>query len=169
VEHSHYTISCSVHHRLLCEFLAGPERASRSGCLLARSLKTFDVPGISVAIVKDGKIVLAKGYGVRKLGESTSVDEHTMFGIGSNTKAFTAAALATLVDEGKISWDDPVYQRLPGFVMYDPYVSHEMTIRDLLTRRRFAGLSCHHLHARGNYLQVALYETAIEFPQPLCL
>src|SRR5579863_8017920 len=70
---------------------------------VARSLKTFDVPGISVAIVKDGKIVLAKGYGVRKLGESTSVDEHTMFGIGSNTKAFTAAALATLVDEGKIS------------------------------------------------------------------
>ena len=68
---------------------------------VASSMKTFDVPGMAVAIVKDGKIVLAKGYGVRKLGEATPVDEFTMFGIGSNTKAFTTAALATLVDEGK--------------------------------------------------------------------
>ncbi len=103
-------------------------------------MKTFDVPGIAVAVVKDGKIVVAKGYGVRKLGYSTPVDEFTMFGIGSNTKAFTTAALATLVDEGKLTWDDPVYQRLPGFVMYDPYVSHEMTIRDLLTHRSGMGL-----------------------------
>ncbi|HVN20429.1 MAG TPA: serine hydrolase [Dongiaceae bacterium] len=107
---------------------------------VANSMKTFDVPGIAVAIVKDGKIVLAKGYGVRKLGDSTPVDEFTMFAIGSNTKAFTTAALATLVDAGKLSWDDPVYQRLPGFVMYDPYVSHEMTIRDLLTHRSGMGL-----------------------------
>lgn len=107
---------------------------------VANARKTFDVPGISVGIVKDGKVVLAKGYGVRKLGDSTPVDEYTMFGIGSNTKAFTAAALATLVDEGKLAWDDPVYQRLPGFVMYDPYVSHEMTIRDLLTHRSGMGL-----------------------------
>src|SRR5437764_2584702 len=102
---------------------------------VASSMKTFDVPGMAVAIVKDGKILVAKGYGVRKLGDPTAVDEFTTFGIGSNTKAFTTAALATLVDEGKLSWDDPVYQRLPGFVMYDPYVSHEMTIRDLLTHR----------------------------------
>jgi CubicO group peptidase (beta-lactamase class C family) len=107
---------------------------------VAASMKTFDVPGMAVAIVKDGKIVVAKGYGVRKMGEPTPVDEYTMFGIGSNTKAFTTAALATLVDEGKLSWDDPVYQRLPGFVMYDPYVSHEMTIRDLLTHRSGMGL-----------------------------
>ncbi len=107
---------------------------------VAASMKTFDVPGMAVAIVKDGKIVVAKGYGVRKLGDPTPVDEFTMFGIGSNTKAFTTAALATLVDEGKLSWDDPVYQRLPGFVMYDPYVSHEMTIRDLLTHRSGMGL-----------------------------
>jgi CubicO group peptidase (beta-lactamase class C family) len=107
---------------------------------VASSMKTFEVPGMAVAIVKDGKIVVAKGYGVRKLGDPTPVDEFTMFGIGSNTKAFTTAALATLVDEGKLSWDDPVYQRLPGFVMYDPYVSHEMTIRDLLTHRSGMGL-----------------------------
>ena len=107
---------------------------------VASSMKTFDVPGMAVAVVKDGKILVAKGYGVRKLGDPTPVDEFTTFGIGSNTKAFTTAALATLVDEGKLAWDDPVYQRLPGFVMYDPYVSHEMTIRDLLTHRSGMGL-----------------------------
>jgi CubicO group peptidase (beta-lactamase class C family) len=107
---------------------------------VARALKTFEVPGIAVAIVKDGKIILAKGYGVRRLGETPTVDADTLFGIGSNTKAFTTAALATLVDDGKISWDDPVYQRLPGFQMYDPYVSHEMTIRDLLCHRSGMGL-----------------------------
>jgi len=107
---------------------------------VANSMKTFGVPGMAVAIVKDGKVVVSKGYGVRKLGDPTPVDEYTMFGIGSNTKAFTTAALAGLVDAGKLSWDDPVYQRLPGFVMYDPYVSHEMTIRDLLTHRSGMGL-----------------------------
>src|SRR5947207_5164274 len=107
---------------------------------VARVLKTFEVPGLSVAIVKDGRVVLAKGYGVRKLGEPAPVDENTLLAIGSNTKAFTSAALATLVEEGKISWDDPVYERLTGFQMYDPYVSHEMTIRDLLTHRSGMGL-----------------------------
>ena len=107
---------------------------------VARVLKTFEVPGLSVAIVKDGKVVLSRGYGVRKLGEPTPVDENTLLAIGSNTKAFTSAALATLVDDGKISWDDPVYEHLTGFQMYDPYVSHEMTIRDLLTHRSGMGL-----------------------------
>ena len=107
---------------------------------VARDMKTFDVPGIAIAIVKDGKVVLAKGYGVRKMGEPAPVDENTLFGIGSNTKAFTSAALASLVDAGKISWDDKVYERLKGFQMYDPYVSHEMTIRDLLTHRSGMGL-----------------------------
>jgi len=107
---------------------------------VANSMKTFEVPGMGVAIVKDGKIVVSKGYGIRKLGDSTRVDEFTMFAIGSNTKAFTTASLATLVDAGKLSWDDPAYERLPGFVMYDPYVSHEMTIRDLLTYRSGMGL-----------------------------
>ena len=107
---------------------------------VARSMQVFEVPGISVAIVKDGKVLVTKGYGVRKLGEATAVDENTLFGIGSNTKAFTTACLAMLVDEGKIAWDDRVYQRLPEFQMYDPYVSHEMTIRDLLTHRSGMGL-----------------------------
>jgi len=106
---------------------------------VARSMNTFETPGMAVAIVKDGIVVFSKGYGVRKLGDATPVDENTLFAIGSNTKAFTAAALATLVDAGKISWDDPVYERLKGFEMYDPYVSKEMRIRDLLCHR--SGLS----------------------------
>jgi len=94
----------------------------------------------AVAVVKDGKVALAKGNGVRKLDEPAPVDEQTLFGIASNTKAFTAAALAFLVDEGKISWDDPVTKHLPGFQMYDPYVTREMTVRDLLTHRSGLGL-----------------------------
>jgi CubicO group peptidase (beta-lactamase class C family) len=107
---------------------------------VSRVLKEFDVPGISVAIVKDGKVVLTKGYGLRKVGEPTPVDEHTLFGIASNTKAFTAAALAMLVDEGKLGWDDPVTKYLPNFQMYDAYVTRELTIRDLLTHRSGLGL-----------------------------
>ena len=131
---------------LACVSLTAGQSAAAPGvppdldAYVASSMKTFDVPGMAVAIVKDGKIVLAKGYGVRKLGDGTPADEFTMFAIGSNTKAFTTAALATLVDQGKLGWDDRVYERLPGFIMYDPYVSHEMTIRDLLTHRSGMGL-----------------------------
>lgn len=95
----------------------------------------FNVPGIAVGIVKDGKVVLAKGYGVRKLGETAPVTPRTLFGIASNTKAFTSAALAILVDEGKLKWDDRVVDRLPGFQMSDAYVTREMRIRDLLCHR----------------------------------
>lgn len=77
------------------------------------------MPGVAVAIVKDGKFIVSKGYGVRRIGEQAPVDDHTLFGIASNTKAFTAAALAILVDEGKLSWDDPVTKHLPNFQMYD--------------------------------------------------
>lgn len=107
---------------------------------VARAMQAFEVPGIAVAIVKDGKVVVAKGYGVRKLGEPQPVDEHTLFGIASNTKAFTAAALAMLVDEGKIAWDDPVQKHLPSFQLYDPWVGRELTIRDLLCHRSGLGL-----------------------------
>src|SRR5207248_4602414 len=85
-------------------------------------------------------VVLAKGFGVRKIGEPAPVTPQSLFRIASNTKAFTTAALAMLVDERKIRWDDPVIQHLPGFQMYDPYVSREMTIRDLLTHRSGLGL-----------------------------
>jgi len=105
-----------------------------------RVLKEFEVPGIAVAVVKDGKVVLSKGYGVRKLGGAAPVTPQSLFRIASNSKAFTTAALAILVDEGKLSWDDRVVDRLPSFQMYDPYVTREMTVRDLLTHRSGLGL-----------------------------
>ncbi|KRD06438.1 serine hydrolase [Flavobacterium sp. Root901] len=108
--------------------------------LVNRTMKAFDVPGISVAIVKDGKVVLAKGYGVKSIIKKEKVDENTLFGIASNSKAFTTAALAMLVDEGKIKWDDKVIKYLPDFKMYDDYVTKEFTIRDLLTHRSGLGL-----------------------------
>jgi CubicO group peptidase (beta-lactamase class C family) len=95
-------------------------------------LRTFEVPGISLAIVKDGKIVKTTGYGVKKLGEKTPVSDHTLFSIASNTKAFTAAAIEILVEENKLKWDDPVIQYLPWFKMSDPWVTAQFTIRDLL-------------------------------------
>jgi CubicO group peptidase (beta-lactamase class C family) len=105
-----------------------------------RVMQTFTVPGLSVAIVKDGKVVLAKGYGVRRMGASNPVDAQTRFGIASNTKLFTATALAILVEEGKLEWDKPVINYLPGFAMSDPFVTHELTVRDLLVHRSGLGL-----------------------------
>ena len=105
-----------------------------------RTMKLFDVPGIAIAVVKDGKVVASQGFGVRKLGALARVDGKTLFEIASNSKAFTAAALAMLVDEGKLAWDDPVTKHLPDFQMYDAYVTHEMTVRDLLTHRSGLGL-----------------------------
>ena len=97
------------------------------------------VPGFAVAIVKYDEVVFAKGYGVRELGRSAPVDEHTLFAIASNSKAFTAAALAKLVDEGRIGWDDRVIDYLPYFQLYSPYVTQDMRIRDLLCHRSGLG------------------------------
>lgn len=108
--------------------------------VVERARQEFEVPGIAVAVVKDGKVVLAKGYGVRKLGESAPVTAQSLFRIASNTKAFTTATLAMLVDEGKIRWDDRVIDYVPGFQMYDPYVTREMMVRDLLVHRSGLGL-----------------------------
>src|SRR5712691_9780378 len=107
---------------------------------VARAMHTFDVPGIGVAIVKDDVVVVAKGYGVRKLGEPAPVDARTLFGIASNTKVFTATALGLLVEEGKIEWDAPVVRYLPAFAMWDPFVTRELTVRDLLVHRSGLGL-----------------------------
>ena len=108
--------------------------------LVERTLKTFDVPGIAVAIVKDGKIVYAKGYGVASLATGKKVDENTLFGIASNSKAFTTAAIGILCDEGKLHLDDKVIDYIPEFKLYDPWVTSEFTIRDLLCHRSGLGL-----------------------------
>jgi CubicO group peptidase (beta-lactamase class C family) len=101
--------------------------------------KTFDVPGIAVAVVKDGEVVFERGWGERERGKAP-VDAHTMFAIASNTKAFTATALSMLAEDGKLSLDDRVVDHLPWFQMADPYVTREMRVRDLLAHRSGLGL-----------------------------
>ena len=98
------------------------------------------VPGMAVAIVENDTVTFVKGFGTRALGKPEPVDGDTLFQTGSTGKAFTVAALGILVDEGKLSWDDKVTDRLPGFQMYDPWVTREMTIRDLLVHRSGLGL-----------------------------
>lgn len=108
--------------------------------LVNKTLKTFDVPGIQLGIVKDGKLIHAKGYGLRSLNTKLPVDANTEFGIASNTKAFTAFALGMLIDENKLTWDTHVTDIIPEFKMYDPYVTSEFTVRDLLCHRSGLGL-----------------------------
>ena len=135
---------------------AAPARADPPAGFDARveAVRTASgTPGMAVAIVENGKVVLAKGYGVRRLGAPQKVDADTIFTIGSTAKAMTAVALATLVDAGKLGWDDKVSDRLPGFQMYDPWVTREMTVRDLLVHRSGLGLGAGDLLyiPRGSY------------------
>lgn len=99
------------------------------------ALKEWQIPGVSVCVVKDGKVVLMKGYGVKETGTAEKVDENTLFMIGSNSKAFTGTALAILDAEKQVSLDDKVQKWLPDFKMSDPWVAKETNIRDLLCHR----------------------------------
>jgi len=134
---------------------------------VARGLQVLRTPGASIAVVKDGRVLFAKGYGVRTVGDTARVDAHTLFQIASNTKAFTTAALALLVEEGKLSWDDPVTKVLPGFQLYDPYVTRELTVRDLVTHRSGLGLGAGDLlwfHSSYNRGEIAY---RIRFARPV--
>ena len=119
---------------------APPLDEAKIGALAKAFLDRFEVPGAAVAVVRPGVPAFTRGYGVRTLGKSALVDEHTLFGIASNSKAFTTASLAILVDEKKLAWDDPVIKYLPEFQMYDPAVTQMMTVRDLLVHRSGLGL-----------------------------
>ena len=140
---------------------------------VARAMKIFDVPGLGLAIVKDGQIVLAKGYGVRKLGAPEPVDGKTLFGVASNTKVFTAAALGLLVEEGKVEWDAPVVRYLPAFQLWDPYVTRELTVRDLLVHRSRLGarrgrpalVAAVHVQPGGDRAPAALHQADDQLPQ----
>ena len=105
-----------------------------------QAMQSRDVPGMAITIVKDGQLVQAKGYGVRRLGGTERVDADTIFPTGSTGKAVTAAALAILVDDGVLDWDDKVIDHLPDFRMYDSWVTREMTVADLLLHRSGLGL-----------------------------
>ncbi|MGB1198392.1 MAG: serine hydrolase [Thalassotalea sp.] len=111
--------------------------------LMQQTLSTFKVPGAAIGVIKDGKVLLNKGYGVQEFNKPSLIDQHTLFKIASTTKAFNSAALAILIDQNKLSWDSKVVDILPNFALYDEWVTKEFTIADLLTHRsglaRFAG------------------------------
>ncbi len=102
---------------------------------IAESMEAWHVPGLAIAVVKDDSVTFARGYGVREYGQAGKVDAHTVFCIASLAKGFTTSALARLVDQGKMDWDDPVRKYLPGFTYYNDWVSGEIRIRDLLCHR----------------------------------
>jgi CubicO group peptidase (beta-lactamase class C family) len=102
---------------------------------VSTAMAQWEVPGLAMAVVKDDKVVFAKGFGKRKLGEDKAVDAETLFAIGSSSKAFTAAAIGMLCDDDKLSWDHPVQKHIPDLQLHDPYVTRELTIRDLLCHR----------------------------------
>jgi CubicO group peptidase (beta-lactamase class C family) len=120
--------------------LAGQGAPRNLDRTVARVLQAFEVPGLALTIVKDGKVVVARGYGVKTLGQPDPVDAQTLFGIASNTKVFTATALGLLVERGLLEWDAPVVRYLPWFAMWDPWVTQHITIRDLLVHRSGLGL-----------------------------
>lgn len=109
--------------------------AAAFGVFVERAAAEWKATGLAVAVVQGSDLLFARGYGVLELGRPGRVDEHTLFAVGSTTKAMTAAALGILVDERKLDWDDPVRRHIPEFEVNDPWVSREMTVRDLLTHR----------------------------------
>lgn len=108
--------------------------------LVEKTMKTFNVPGMAVSVIKDGEIISEKAYGIQSIETKKPVDKNTLFGVASNTKAFTTAALAQLIDAGKLEWDTKVNDIIPEFKLYNPYVTQEFTVRDLLTHRSGLGL-----------------------------
>jgi CubicO group peptidase (beta-lactamase class C family) len=106
-----------------------------------RAMRELQAPGVAVGVIVDGTVTLAKGYGVRELGQSATVTADTIFAVGSMTKSFTAVTVAAMVDERKLNWDRPVREYLPWFRMYDPVATELITPRDLLTHR--SGLPGH--------------------------
>ncbi|HEY8229176.1 MAG TPA: serine hydrolase domain-containing protein, partial [Rhodanobacteraceae bacterium] len=114
---------------------SAPTQLQGLDAYVQRTMHDWHVPGLAIVVVKDGKVLAARGYGVRELGKSGKVDADTLFDIGSNSKAFTVAALGTLVSSGKLKWDAPVVDELKDFKLESPYVTQNVTLRDLLTHR----------------------------------
>jgi CubicO group peptidase (beta-lactamase class C family) len=120
--------------------LAQPLRSPQIDSLVNKSMSMMPLAGIAVVVVKDDKVTHMKGYGVTSINIKSKVDENTLFSIASNTKAFTTMALAMLVDEKKLKWHDKVVDYIPEFKMYDPYVTANFNIQDLVTHRSGLGL-----------------------------
>ncbi|MEA5444764.1 serine hydrolase [Gammaproteobacteria bacterium AB-CW1] len=128
-------------HAKATDSLTGLEEYIQDG------MADWEIPGLAIAIVHEDEVIFSRGFGTLRLGENIPVDEHTLFGVASTTKAMTAAALAMLVDEGKLDWDDRVIDHMPEFRLSDPWVTQEVRVRDLLTHRVGVG------RMTGNRLQ----------------
>ena len=127
-------------------FVASPASGQKKGDPLAgldasieKVRESFHIAGLAVGIVRNDSLIYAKGFGEKEIGKGDRVTPTTVFAIGSNTKSFTATAAAMLVDDGKLRWDDKVTRWLPGFQLYDPYVTREITMRDVLSHRSGLG------------------------------
>ena len=131
---------------------------------VVKGIADWRIPGLAVAVIKDGKVVHVKGHGVRELGKPDRVDEHTLFAIGSTTKAMTAALIGMLVDEKKVAWDDPVTKHLPEFQLKDSAVTRELTIRDLLTHRAGLGNADFLWYGQENTIDEILRRTRLLDP-----
>ena len=136
--------------------------------LINETLKTFDVPGISVGILKDGEMVYTKGFGVRSLTNKKEMNENTLVGVASNSKGFTCFALAMMVDEGKLNWDDKVRKHIPEFQLYDAWVTDQFTVRDLVTHRSGMALGAGDLmfFPEGNDFTVTDVINNVKYLQP---
>lgn len=135
---TNFILFLALLHVLVAASLIADTQDTRLGKIdayIQKSIIEWGSPGFAIAIVKDDEIIFSKGYGFKKSGDPARVDENTLFAIGSQTKAFTAAAIAILVDEGKLKWDDPVIKYLPEFQLSDPWVTGKLTIRDCLSHR----------------------------------
>jgi CubicO group peptidase (beta-lactamase class C family) len=154
---------------VLCGSIAEPLSAQARKPLdgfdayVAKAVKDWKVPGLAIAVVKDDSLVFAKGYGVREIGKPDPVDANTRFAIGSTTKAMTVAALGMLVDEGKLKWDDKVTKYVPDFELSDPWVTRELTVRDLLTHRAGLG-NADLLWAGADYPDSAIFRRVRYLP-----
>jgi CubicO group peptidase (beta-lactamase class C family) len=139
-----------MRHRLVpfaaCLAAAAPAFSQQTPAPLAgmdayieSAVRSWGVTGLAIAVVKDDSVVYARGFGVREAGKPDRVDPNTLFAIGSNSKFFTSTIVGMMVDAGRMKWDDPATKYLPGFQLYDPYVTREITIRDLLSHRSGLG------------------------------
>lgn len=131
-----------------------------------QSMKAWRVPGVAIAVIKDDKVIYARGFGVLENGKADKVDQNTVFAIGSNTKIFTSTALGLLVQEKKLSWDDRISKYLPELELYDPYVTHELTIRDSLCHRSGLGTWEGDLVAWGSRLDRKELLKRVRYLQP---